>query len=47
VSLVASRVLRFAPRGIPRGASSVDEFEALVLGEISVVLTLPSLRNSP
>ena len=38
VSLVTSRVLWFVPRGIPRGVSSVDEFEAFVFGEIGVVL---------
>ena len=38
VSLVASGVLWFVPRDIPRRVSSVDEFEALVLGEVGVVL---------
>ena len=38
VSLVASRELWFAPRDIPRRASSVDEFEALVFGEVDIVL---------
>ena len=38
VSLVASRVLWFVPRDIPRQASSLDEFETLVLREVGVVL---------
>ena len=38
VSLVPSCVLWFVPRDIPRRVSSVDEFEALVLGEVGVVL---------
>ena len=33
VSLVASSVRWFVPRGIPRRKSSVDEFEALLLSE--------------
>ena len=35
--LVAARVLWFSPRDIPRRVSSVDEFEAFVLGEVSQV----------
>ena len=38
VSLMAPFVLWFVPRDIPRRVSSVDEFEALVLGEVGVVL---------
>jgi hypothetical protein len=38
VSLVASRVLWFAPRDIPRRVSSVDEFETFGFGEVGVVL---------
>ena len=37
LSLLACRVLWFAPRDIPRRVSSVDEFEAFVLGEVSQV----------
>ena len=40
VSLVPSCVLWFVPRDIPRRVSSVDEFEALVLGEVGVVLAV-------
>jgi hypothetical protein len=38
VSLLTSRGLWFIPRDIPRQVSSVDEFEALVFGEVGVVL---------
>jgi hypothetical protein len=38
VSPVTSSALSFIPRGIPRGVSSVDDFEALVLDEVRVVL---------
>jgi hypothetical protein len=38
VSLMASCVLWFVPRDIPRRVSSVDELKALVLDEVDVVL---------
>jgi hypothetical protein len=48
-SLVASSVLWFVPRGIPRRMSSVDEFEALLLSEVASTgrtrcVTRPSTR---
>ena len=46
VSPVASRVLWFVPRDIPRQASSVDEFEPLVLSEVGVVLMLAVASGS-
>ena len=38
VSPMASCVLWFVPRDIPRRVSSVDQFETLVLGEVGVFL---------
>ena len=47
VSLVASRVLWFTPRHIPRRVSAVDEFEALVFGEVGVVLDVERGEGKP
>jgi hypothetical protein len=47
VSSETSRVLSFAPRDIPRRVSSLDEFEALVLGEVgwSLMVNVASGRS--
>ena len=46
VSLVASCVLQLAPRGIPRGVSSLDDLKAFVLGEVGVVLDVERREGS-